>query len=111
MVDSILQRKRKSAVRKPNAGNKRKLAKKHIGSLAIPITNNVPVEIGLVHAHLNPAKTLITAGIVTRGGVVRLYQLVVHLMLLDMGRTMMKLYAKENAKEIGGDGTWIKGTG
>jgi len=84
MVDSIIQRKRKSAVRKPNGRNKKKLAKRHIESLAMPITNNVPVENGPVHAHLNPAKTVITAGIVARGAVVRLYQLVAHLILLGM---------------------------
>jgi hypothetical protein len=84
MVGSILQRKRKSAARKPSGGNKKKLAKRHIESLAIPITNDVPVEIGPVRAHLDPAKTPITTGVVTRGVVVRLCQLVVHLMLLDM---------------------------
>jgi hypothetical protein len=84
IMDRMLQRKRKGAVRKPNGGNKRKLAKRHIGSLAMPITNDVPVEIGLVRVHLNPAKTLIVAGIVSPGAVVRLYQLVVHLILLGM---------------------------
>ncbi|KAG2074728.1 hypothetical protein BDR04DRAFT_157485 [Suillus decipiens] len=78
------RRKRKNAVRKPNGGNKKKLAKRHIESLAMLTTNVVPAEIGPFRAHLNPAKTLIRAGVVTCGAVVRLYQLAVRLMLLDM---------------------------
>jgi hypothetical protein len=110
MVDSILQRKRrrKSAARKPNGGKKKKLAKRHVESLDMPIMNDALVETGPVRAHLDPAKTSITTGVVTRDAVVRLYQLVVHLVLLE---TMMKLYAKETAKETGGDGTRTKGIG
>jgi hypothetical protein len=86
MVDSILQRKRKrkSAARKPNVGKKKKLAKRRVESLDMPITNDALVEISPVHAHLDPAKTPITTGVVTRDAVVRLHQLVVRPVLLDM---------------------------
>ena len=99
-MNSMLQRKRKSAVRKLNGRKKRKLARRNTASLVMTSTNDVAVELVPVRAHLGPANTRITGGFLSPAAVARLRHL-----LVDMRRAMMKWNVKENAIEIGGDGT------
>jgi len=102
MMGNILQRQRRSVVRKLNGRKRKRLAKRSIASFVMMTMSDVTVELELVRVHLDPANTRIMTSVVP---LIVIVHLLMNYMLFDMRRIMTRWIEKENVREIDGGGT------